>query len=85
MNRFIIVDAMKCIGCCICEVVCVVLYYENQDCVVLLLDEFIFCICVIKDYCWITVVVCYQCEDVLCVNVCFVDAISCEYGYIFVE
>lgn len=85
MNRFIIADATKCIGCRICEVVCVVSYYENQDCVALLLDEFIFRIRVIKDYCWITVVVCYQCEDVSCANVCFVDAISREYGYIFVE
>ncbi|EIT7714912.1 electron transport protein HydN, partial [Escherichia coli] len=32
MNRFIIADASKCIGCRTCEVACVVSHQENQDC-----------------------------------------------------
>ena len=31
MNRFIIADASKCIGCRTCEVACVVSHQENQD------------------------------------------------------
>ncbi|VDR25199.1 Electron transport protein hydN [Raoultella terrigena] len=32
MNRFIIADASKCIGCRTCEVACVVSHQANQDC-----------------------------------------------------
>jgi len=32
MNRFIIADANKCIGCRTCEVACVVSHQDNQDC-----------------------------------------------------
>ena len=32
MNRFIIADASKCIGCRTCEVACVVSHQEHQDC-----------------------------------------------------
>jgi Fe-S-cluster-containing hydrogenase component 2 len=35
MNRFIIADASKCIGCRTCEVACVVSHQENQDCAAL--------------------------------------------------
>jgi len=30
MNRFIIADATKCIGCRTCEVACAVSHHENQ-------------------------------------------------------
>lgn len=32
MNRFIIADAQKCIGCRTCEVACVVSHQRDQDC-----------------------------------------------------
>ena len=32
MNRFIIADAQKCIGCRTCEVACVVSHQQGQDC-----------------------------------------------------
>ncbi len=41
MNRFIIADATKCIGCRTCEVACAVSHQENQDCAALSPDEFI--------------------------------------------
>lgn len=85
MNRFIIADATKCIGCRTCEVACAVSHHENQDCAALSPDEFISRIRVIKDHCWTTAVACHQCEDAPCANVCPVDAISREHGHIFVE
>ena len=85
MNRFIIADATKCIGCRTCEVACAVSHQENQDCAALSPDEFISRIRVIKDHSWTTAVACHQCEDAPCANVCPVDAISREHGHIFVE
>ena len=85
MNRFIIADATKCIGCRTCEVACAVSHHENQDCAALSPDEFISRIRVIKDHSWTTAVACHQCEDAPCANVCPVDAISREHGHIFVE
>ncbi len=82
MNRFIIADATKCIGCRTCEVACAVSHHENQDCAALSPDEFISRIRVIKDHCWTTAVACHQCEDAPCANVCPVDAISREHGHI---
>jgi electron transport protein HydN len=32
MNRFIMADASKCIGCRTCEVACVVSHQAEQDC-----------------------------------------------------
>lgn len=84
MNWFIMVDVLVCIGCCICEVVCVVLYQEQQNSVVVMMVDFVLCIWVIKEDSFIMVMVCYQCEDVLCVNVCLVQVICCDWGYIFV-
>ncbi|HIG8913901.1 TPA: 4Fe-4S binding protein, partial [Escherichia coli] len=85
MNRFIIADATKCIGCRTCEVACAVSHQENQDCAALSPDEFISRIRVIKDHSWTTAVACHQCEDAPCANVCPVNAISREHGHIFVE
>ena len=48
MNRFIIADASKCIGCRTCEVACVVSHQENQDCASLTPETFLPRIHVIK-------------------------------------
>ncbi|EPO5281641.1 electron transport protein HydN, partial [Escherichia coli] len=48
MNRFIIADASKCIGCRTCEVACVVSHQENQDCASLTPETFLSRIHVIK-------------------------------------
>ena len=85
MNRFIIADATKCIGCRTCEVACVVSHQENQDCASLTPETFLPRIHVIKGVNISTATVCRQCEDAPCANVCPVDAISREHGHIFVE
>ena len=85
MNRFIIADASKCIGCRTCEVACVVSHQENQDCASLTPETFLPRIHVIKGVNISTATVCRQCEDAPCANVCPVDAISREHGHIFVE
>ncbi|MGQ7109089.1 electron transport protein HydN [Escherichia sp. TWPC-MK] len=48
MNRFIIADASKCIGCRTCEVACVVSHQENQDCASLTPETFLPRIHIIK-------------------------------------
>ena len=48
MNRFIIADASKCIGCRTCEVACVVSHQEDQDCAALTPQSFLPRIHVIK-------------------------------------
>ena len=48
MNRFIMADASKCIGCRTCEVACVVSHQAEQDCASLTPDTFLPRIHVIK-------------------------------------
>ena len=76
MNRFIIADASKCIGCRTCEVACVVSHQENQDCASLTPETFLPRIHVIKGVNISTATVCRQCEDAPCANVCPNGAIS---------
>ena len=61
MNRFIIADASKCIGCRTCEVACVVSHQENQDCASLTPETFLPRIHVIKGVNISTATVCRQC------------------------
>ena len=85
MNRFIMADAGKCIGCRTCEVACAVSHQQNQDCAALSPAEMVSRIRVIKDQAFTTAVACHQCEDAPCANVCPVPAIRRERGHIFVE
>lgn len=80
MNRFIIADATKCIGCRTCEVACAVSHQENQDCAALSPGEFISRIRVIKDHTFTTAVACHQCEDAPCANVCPVGLFAANMG-----
>ncbi|STQ09689.1 electron transport protein [Enterobacter cloacae] len=48
MNRFIMADASKCIGCRTCEVACVVSHQAEQDCASLTPETFLPRIHVIK-------------------------------------
>ena len=80
MNRFIIADASKCIGCRTCEVACVVSHQENQDCASLTPETFLPRIHVIKGVNISTATVCRQCEDAPCANVCPNGAISRDKG-----
>ena len=80
MNRFIIADASKCIGCRTCEVACVVSHQENQDCAALTPKSFLPRIHVIKGVNVSTATACRQCEDAPCANVCPNGAISRHSG-----
>lgn len=85
MNRFIVADATKCIGCRTCEVACVVSHQENQDCAAVSADQFVSRIRVVKASTLTTAVACHQCEDAPCANVCPTQAIRREHGHIFVD
>ena len=84
MNRFIIADASKCIGCRTCEVACVVSHQENQDCAALTPQSFLPRIHVIKGVNVSTATACRQCEDAPCANVCPNGAISRDKGFVHV-
>lgn len=76
MNRFIIADAKKCIGCRTCEIACVLAHSENQDISTLNAATFAPRLHVIKSVNVSTAVLCRQCEDAPCANVCPNGAIS---------
>ena len=84
MNRFIMADASKCIGCRTCEVACVVSHQAEQDCASLTPDTFLPRIHVIKGVNISTAAICRQCEDAPCANVCQNGAIKREKGFVHV-
>ena len=84
MNRFIMADASKCIGCRTCEVACVVSHQAEQDCASLTPDTFLPRIHVIKGVNISTAAICRQCEDAPCANVCPNGAIKREKGFVHV-
>lgn len=85
MNRFIIADSGKCIGCRTCEVACVVSHQDNQDCSALTSGTFTARITVVKGGEFTTAVTCHHCEDAPCATVCPVAAISRHDGAVLVE
>ena len=80
MNRFIMADAEKCIGCRTCEVACAV---SHQDAVSA--HAFTPRLRVVKGDDYTTAVGCHQCEDAPCANVCPTHAISRTAGAWLVE
>ncbi|EMV7408544.1 TPA: 4Fe-4S binding protein [Enterobacter soli] len=85
MNRFIVADSEKCIGCRTCEVACVVSHQDTQDCAAVTAVAFSSRIQVIKGGAFTTAVACHQCEDAPCANVCPTQAIRSEAGVWRVE
>ncbi|WP_310606824.1 electron transport protein HydN [Buttiauxella brennerae] len=85
MNRFIMADAKKCIGCRTCEVACVMAHQAEGDLTTLSKDNFFPRIHVIKGYNISTAVLCRQCEDAPCANVCPNGAIDRQDGFISVS
>lgn len=78
MNRFIIADTQKCIGCRTCEVACVVSHQQDQDCSTVSARRFTPRIRVVKSDELSTATLCRQCEDAPCANVCPEGAIRHE-------
>ncbi len=85
MNRFIIADASKCIGCRTCEVACVVSHQEDQDCASLTPQNFLPRIHVIKGVNVSTATMCRQCEDAPCASVCPNGAITRDNDFVHVH
>lgn len=84
MNRFIIAEASKCIGCRTCEVACAVAHQPEQDCAALTSQTFLPRIHVVKGVNISTATACRQCEDAPCANVCPNGAIARENGFVHV-
>lgn len=71
MNRFINIEAEKCIGCRTCEIACAVAHTEEA----MTLDSFFPRLTVIKGMKVTTPVVCHHCENAPCMSVCAPNAI----------
>jgi Fe-S-cluster-containing hydrogenase components 2 len=82
MNRFIMADAAKCIGCRTCEAACAVVHQDSDA-----VSAATFCprIRVVKGDAYTTAVGCHQCEDAPCANVCPTRAIHRHAGAWWVE
>ncbi|MFQ6370198.1 electron transport protein HydN [Shewanella sp. YIC-542] len=84
MNRFILADASKCIGCRTCEVACAVAHRPEGDVTGVNAVNFSPRIHVIKGGDISTATACRQCEDAPCANVCPNNAIRREHGFVHV-
>ncbi|SPW34869.1 Electron transport protein hydN [Edwardsiella tarda] len=85
MNRFVIADPKKCIGCRTCEIACVMAHREESELHNLSRDNFTPRIHVIKGDNISTAILCRQCEDAPCANVCPNGAISRQQDFICVD
>lgn len=79
MNRFVIAEPEKCIGCRTCEVACVLAHPEGkQEGVALSAENFHPRLRLVKNLTLTAPVQCRQCENAPCVNVCPTGALVYE-------
>jgi electron transport protein HydN len=70
MNRFIVADSSRCIGCRTCEIACVLAHAGDARVSALSAAAFAPRLRVIKNRTVSTVVMCHQCDDAPCLNAC---------------
>lgn len=75
MNRFVIAEPSKCIGCRTCEVACALAHTAHNSTGALSPANFTPRLRVVKGPKISTAVMCRQCEDAPCVNVCPTGAV----------
>lgn len=85
MNRFIVTEANKCIGCHTCEVACALAHEPTQSVGELSPSHFAPRLKVMKTKDISTAVTCHHCEDAPCLNACPSGAIFLEAGTVQVD
>jgi electron transport protein HydN len=70
MNRFIVADSSRCIGCRTCEIACVLAHADDPRISALSAFAFAPRLRMIKSRGVSTVAMCHQCDDAPCLNAC---------------
>ncbi|QIZ76241.1 4Fe-4S dicluster domain-containing protein [Ferrimonas lipolytica] len=84
MNRFVLADPQKCIGCRTCEIACV-LSHSDSSLVDFDPSNFHPRLNLVKGAKVTTPIMCRQCEDAPCAQVCPNGAITSEGGFVQVK
>ena len=84
MNRFVYADPSQCIGCRTCEVACVLSHQEDSRIGALDPNSFFPRLNLVKNGMVTTPIMCRQCEDAPCEQVCPNNAIYRENGQVHV-
>ncbi|WPC74527.1 4Fe-4S binding protein [Vibrio porteresiae] len=82
MNRFVFADATKCIGCRTCEVACAISHQEGCSGTLQNAESFVPRLQLVKNAQVTTPVMCRQCDDAPCAQVCPNNAIVHEDGFV---
>ncbi|MGR5264216.1 4Fe-4S dicluster domain-containing protein [Photobacterium damselae] len=82
MNRFVFADPNLCIGCRTCEVACVISHQANSTVAGLNAVDFSPRLTLVKNAHVTTPVMCRQCDDAPCAQVCPNNAIVLEDGFV---
>jgi electron transport protein HydN len=82
MNRFVFADASKCIGCRTCELACAIAHQEGESGTLNSTEQFMPRLHLVKNAQVSVPVMCRQCNDAPCAQVCPNNAIVHEDGYI---
>ncbi|MEI6859286.1 MAG: 4Fe-4S dicluster domain-containing protein [Shewanella sp.] len=84
MNRFVFADPSQCIGCRTCEVACVLSHQDDNRISAFDPKRFYPRLNLIKNGQVTTPIMCMQCEDAPCAQVCPNEAIYSENGQVHV-
>ncbi|HIF9197691.1 TPA: 4Fe-4S dicluster domain-containing protein [Photobacterium damselae] len=82
MNRFVFADPNLCIGCRTCEVACVISHQADSTVAGLNAVDFSPRLTLVKNAHVTTPVMCRQCDDAPCAQVCPNNAIVLEDGFV---